>query len=230
MRRRHSAALVALTIFALARGPLPCAYADERVQFTATDGTQLVGHLAGDTGPGIAFGHMYPADQRSWSAFARDMAGAGFRTLTFDFRGYGESGGEKDIAAIDRDMEGAYRLLVGRKIRPIYLVGASMGGTAALIVAARVPVAGVATLSAPIAFKGLDAGPVLSGITSRKLLVAAADDTPAAEAVKQLAAKAADPKSVQVFPGSAHGTDLLEGPQGAAVKAALRAFLTAPSP
>jgi alpha/beta superfamily hydrolase len=228
MRRRHAAAVVVLTIVAMSG--VACASGDERVQFTATDGTQLIGHLAGDSGPGIAFGHMYPADQRSWSAFAGEMAAAGFRTLTFDFRGYGESGGAKDVAAIDRDMEGAYRLLVGRKIRPIYLVGASMGGTAALIVAARVPVAGVATLSAPLAFKGLDASAVLSSVTGRKLLLAAADDTPAADAVKQLAVKAADPKSVQVVPGSAHGTELLEGPPGAAVKAALRAFLTAPPP
>jgi pimeloyl-ACP methyl ester carboxylesterase len=101
------------------------------------------------------------------------MAQAGFRTLTFDFRGYGESGGEKDVAAIDRDMEGAYRYLIGRKIRPVYLVGASMGGTAALIVAARVPVPGVATLSAPATFAGLDAAAAVANWAQRPGLVAA---------------------------------------------------------
>jgi pimeloyl-ACP methyl ester carboxylesterase len=203
--------------------------ADERVQITATDGTQLVGHLDGHEGPGIVFAHTYRADQRSWTAFAVEMANAGFRTLTFDFRGYGESGGDRDVAAADRDMEGAYRFLLGRKIRPVFLVGASMGGTAALIVAARVPVAGVATLSAPVAFQGLDAAPALPKLTSRKLFLAAASDAPAADAAKQLATQAPDPKSIQLLPGAAHGTALLDDPEAAAtVKQALRAFLTAP--
>jgi pimeloyl-ACP methyl ester carboxylesterase len=215
-----AAALLTLAVFAVP------SHADERVQITATDGVQLVGHLAGHEGPGIVFGHMYPADQRSWTAFAAEMANAGFRTLTFDFRGYGESGGEKDIAAIDRDMEGAYRFLIGRKIRPVYLVGASMGGTAALIVASRVPVAGVATLSAPVAFRGLDAAPALAKLTTRKLFVAAEADQPAAAAAKQFAAQVADPKTIQLVPGGEHGTALFDGSQAAAVKAALRGFLT----
>ncbi len=219
-----AAALLALTVLAV---PVR---ADERVQITATDGVQLVGHLAGHEGPGIVFGHMYPADQRSWTSFAEEMARAGFRTLTFDFRGYGESGGEKDIAAIDRDMEGAYRFLIGRKIRPVFLVGASMGGTAALIVAARVPVAGVATLSAPVAFRGLDAAPVLSRLTTRTLFIAAEADAPAADAAKHFATHAPDSKTIQFVPGADHGTTLLGGSQAAAVRKSLRDFLTTQAP
>ncbi len=223
MRTLIAHALAAIVLLAVAPQALR---ADERVDVTATDGVQLIGHLAGNEGPGIVFAHMYPSDQRSWTAFAHEMAQAGFRTLTFDFRGYGESSGTKDVAAIDRDMEGAYRYMIGRKIRPVYLVGASMGGTAALIVAARVPVAGVATLSAPLAFHGLDAAPVLSKLTMPKLFIASAGDLPAAEAVKELAAKSPDPKQLTVVPGAAHGTDLLSGAQPDAVTA-LRAFLSA---
>ncbi len=224
-RRLLLGALAVALVLGLTRG----AIADERVDITATDGVQLIGHLAGSAGPGIVFGHMYPADQTSWTAFATEMAAAGFRTLTFDFRGYGESGGTKDVAAIDRDMEGAYRYMIGRKIRPIYLVGASMGGTAALIVAARVPVAGVATLSAPVAFQGLDAAAALPVLTGPKLFIAAADDRPAAAAVRELAAKTHDPKTIEVVPGSAHGTALLTGAEATVVKAALRAFLVPPT-
>jgi pimeloyl-ACP methyl ester carboxylesterase len=219
--------LLVMLLLATLAAPAPVP-ADERVQFTATDGVQLIGHLEGTGGPGIAFGHMYPADQHSWRAFAHEMAAAGFRTLTFDFRGYGESEGEKDIAKIDRDMEGAYRALVGRKISPIFLVGASMGGTAALAVAARVPVAGVATLSAPVAFRGLDAEPVLAAVTAPKLLIAASDDAPAVAAVKRLLEKMPEPKRALVVGGGAHGTNLFDAPEAAAVKSALRAFLAAP--
>jgi pimeloyl-ACP methyl ester carboxylesterase len=202
---------------------------DERVEITATDGVQLVGHLAGEQGPGVVFAHTYRADQRSWTALAQELAHAGFRTLTFDFRGYGESGGEKDVAAIDRDLEGAYRFMIGRKIRPVYLVGASMGGTAALVVAARVPVAGVATLSAPVAFRGLDAEPALAKLHAQKLFVAAEGDTAAAAAARHLATATPDPKTIDVVAGSAHGTELLAGEQKDAVTRALRAFLTAPA-
>jgi pimeloyl-ACP methyl ester carboxylesterase len=222
--RRVLASTLAAALVLVALHPARAARADERVDITATDGVQLIGHLAGSEGPGIVFGHMYPADQRSWTAFAQEMAQAGFRTLTFDFRGYGESGGGKDIAAIDRDMEGAYRYVIGRKIRPVYLVGASMGGTAALIVAARVPVAGVATLSAPLAFRGLDATPVLSKLAMPKLFIASADDLPAAEAVKELAINSADPKLLKIVPGTAHGTELLTTAQAGTVKEALHAF------
>jgi len=223
---RRAAALAALLAVLAVVTP---SFADERVELTATDGVQLVGHLAGSEGPGIVFAHMYPADQRSWTAFAGEMAAAGFRTLTFDFRGYGESGGEKDIAAIDRDLEGAYRFLVGRKIRPIFLVGASMGGTAALLVGARVPVAGIVTLSAPVAFRGLDATPALAKATSRKLFIAAEGDTSAATAAKEFATKAADPKTIHLVPGTEHGTALLDGPEAPAVKKALHNFFTTPA-
>ncbi len=236
MRERRLVALVAARLLAIAAtslllGGASVAVADERVQITATDGVQLVGHLDGREGPGIVFAHTYRADQRSWTAFAAEMARAGFRTLTFDFRGYGESGGAQDVAAIDRDLEGAYRFVLGRKIRPVYLVGASMGGTAALIVAARVPVAGVATLSAPGSFQGLDAAAAVPKLTARALFLAAESDTAAASAAKQFAAQVAAPKTLLLVPGAEHGTALLDGPQSVVVKQALRTFLTAaPAP
>jgi pimeloyl-ACP methyl ester carboxylesterase len=192
---------------------------------------QLIGHLYGDRGPGVVLAHMYPADQRSWSAFAETLAARGVRALTFDFRGYGESGGTKDVAAAARDHEGAYRYVVGRKIRPVWLVGASMGGTAALMVAARVPVAGVATLSAPLAFQGLDATGALPEIRVPALLVAARDDGAAAATATRMAAALPTPGRVELVDGGAHGTQLLEGPTAAAVTELLLSFLAAaPSP
>jgi pimeloyl-ACP methyl ester carboxylesterase len=218
--------LAALVVVLLLVASLAVAADDgERVQITATDGVQLSGRLYGMRGPGIVLGHMYPADQSSWTATGRELAAAGYRCLTFDFRGYGESGGTKDNAAIDRDMEGAYRYLVGRKIQPIFLVGASMGGTAALIVASRVPVAGVITLSAPVEFRGLDASTVVKSVRARKLFIASQGDGPAAEAVARFAATAPDPKATRLFPGDAHGTNLLTGPHAAEVRDAIRSFL-----
>jgi len=202
----------------------------ERVQITATDGVQLTGTLYGTRGPGVVLGHMYPADQRSWSGFAAELSGAGYRVLTFDFRGYGESGGSKDIGAIDRDMDGAYRYLVGRKIQPIVLGGASMGGTAALIVAARVRVAGVVTLSAPVAFRGLDAADAVTRVRASKLFIAAEGDEAASAAAVRLAAIAPEPKATRLCPGAAHGTDLLTGAPAGEVRRAMRDFIATQAP
>src|SRR4051812_40896271 len=90
-------ALVAAPIVLLLGVALAAAADDERVAITATDGVQLVGHLYGTRGPGVVLAHMYPADQRSWTPMAEELARVGYRALTFDFRGYGESGGSKDI-------------------------------------------------------------------------------------------------------------------------------------
>ncbi len=228
---RHRAGALAVVALLLAcitlSRPAHAGDDGERVSITATDGVQLVGHLYGTRGPGIVLGHMYPADQTSWTATARDLAAAGYRALTVDFRGYGESGGTKEISQIDRDMEGAYRTLVGRKIQPVFVAGASMGGTAALIVAARVPVAGVITLSAPVEFRGLDASTAVKNVHARKLFVAAEGDAPAAQAVARFAESAPDPKTTKLFGGDQHGTNLLTGPHGTEVRDLIRGFLAA---
>lgn len=123
--------------------------ADERVDITAMDGVQLIGELAGVSGPGVVLAHGADADRRSWVQVSERLAGQGFRVLRFDLRGHGESAGAIDPAASDRDVEGAYRYLLGRKIRPVFLVGVGVGATASLTVAARVPVEGVVTIAAP---------------------------------------------------------------------------------
>jgi len=132
------------------------ASADERVDVTAMDGVQLIGELGGTAGPGVVLVHGARADRRQWAAAARSLVERGYRTLRIDLRGHGESGGGVDLAAADRDVEGAYRYLLGRKIRPVFLVGEGVGGSAALVVASRVPVAGVATLGRQPASDGPD--------------------------------------------------------------------------
>lgn len=137
------ASLVLAMVLAVATRP---ARADERVDVTAMDGTQLVGELGGSSGPGVVLVHGARADRTRWAALAAALASEGFRTLRVDLRGHGASSGAVDLAAADRDVEGAYRYLLGRKIRPVFVVGEGVGGGAALVVATRVPVAGLAVL------------------------------------------------------------------------------------
>ena len=187
---------------------------DEAVAFQTDDGVTVRGHVYSSPGPqrrAVILAHMFPNDQRAWQAFAPELAAIGIAALTFDFRGYGETGGSKDAAKIDLDLDAAVRFLKSRDYPLVYLVGASMGGTAALKVAARQDLAGVVSVSAPTNFMGLDARQDVASVSERKLFIASRGDGDAPAAVTFFMQSAPDPKQSQLFDGSAHGSELLQG-------------------
>ena len=202
---------------------------DEPVAFQTDDGVTLRGHLYTVPGPrrkAVIFAHMYPNDQRAWTAFAMEMAQSGVAALTFDFRGYGESGGSKDVAKIDHDLTYALLFMKSRDYPEIYLVGASMGGTAALKVAAAQEVSGLVTVSAPLSFMGLDATADVARISAPKLFLASKSEAEGGgQAAQQLAQAATGPKDLYLFDGSAHGTDLLKGPNADLFKQKVAEFV-----
>lgn len=179
-----------------------------KVSFTTEDGVELSGRLFGQGKTGVVLCHMYPADQRSWWDFASLLAGKKYAALTFDFRGYGESQGKKEIAKIYLDVRAALKFLQDQGAEKVFLIGASMGGTASLIVAAEEKVAGVITLSAPDAFRGLDAREAVKKVTAPKLFIAAEGDSYAAGSARFFFEQAPEPRSLHIFSGKAHGTDL----------------------
>src|SRR5579864_1443512 len=70
------------------------------VDIKAPDGTSLKGSYfsPGRPGPAILLLHQCNMDRHAWDGLAKDLVDAGFHVLTFDFRGYGESGGAVDPA------------------------------------------------------------------------------------------------------------------------------------
>jgi pimeloyl-ACP methyl ester carboxylesterase len=194
------------------------------VAFSTGDGVEISGTLFGGSDRGIVLLHMYPADQTSWYPEAERLLEQGYMVLTVDFRGYGRSGGDKDIGVIDRDVEAAVGYMEERGAAQVALVGASMGGTAALMAADGVPVAGVATLSAPVGFKGLDAIDAVTRVDAPVLFLGTLDDS-GGEAARTLYELAAEPRRVEVFPGGDHGTDMLSGSQADAVQTVLEGWL-----
>jgi pimeloyl-ACP methyl ester carboxylesterase len=200
----------------------------EPIRITTDDGVELAGELRGDGDVGVVLAHMFPTDRSSWAPFATALADRGFRTLAFDFRGYGDSEGEKNIPEIWRDVVAAARALREDGATKVVLVGASMGGTAALRAASLEPVDGVVTLSAPSTFMGLTAPPeTLAGVTVPKLFVAADRDGTAAQTAQAFYAQSPPPKRVEVVSGTEHGTDLLEGRQSELVRRLVTSFLEA---
>jgi pimeloyl-ACP methyl ester carboxylesterase len=177
---------------------------------------------------GVILAHMRPADQSSWFAFATELAATtDFTAMTFDFRGYGASTGERQFDRIDADLMAAYEYMRDTlKVERIFLVGASMGGTASLVVGARAPVAGVVSISSPGQFPPLDAVASVDEITVPKLFITSEDDVPAFRSQQAFWALATEPKTQHVYDGEAHGTALFDGPHGADLRARLLAFLS----
>jgi pimeloyl-ACP methyl ester carboxylesterase len=198
--------------------------ASTAITFASADGVSLAGRLFGsdEASAGVVLAHMFPSDQSSWFDFADRLAGRGYRVLTFDFRGYcpggaaGCSQGEKRIADIWQDVQGAVEVLRGEGVTRVGLIGASMGGTASLVAASKdgEDIEAIVTLSAPTSFEGLEAGPeVLSQVTAAKLFIAGHADVAAADAVEVLYGESVQPKRPVILTTDDHGTDILTGNQ-----------------
>jgi len=210
--------------------------ASTAVTFQTDDGVQLAGRLFGpsDATAGIVLAHMFPADQSAWFETAAALGSAGYRVLTFDFRGYcpgGDAGcsqGTKDVGQATADLQAALDYLRSLGPTRIGLAGASMGGTAALLVAASEGdgVAAVVMLSAPQSFLQLQITPEqLATITAAKLFIAGSGDPAgAADAAQSMYEQSGQPKSVQIVTSNDHGTDLLHGNQGTHVQQLLEAW------
>ena len=189
------------------------------VQFTTEDRITLHGQLFDGGGElAVILSHAFPTDQRSWTAFARLLAeDHNYVVLTFDFRGYGESGGVTIIPDLDRDVRGALEFMRERGADRVVLMGASMGGTASLRVAAVGPVVGVVAISAVEGFRGLTMGE--RTIRWPVLLLAEAGDLSAARSLQQMLDSGLLGGSRNLTPvlysqGDSHGTDIFLGPNG----------------
>ena len=171
----------------------------------------LDGRVFGHGDVGVILAHMRPADQASWFDFATELGRTGdYTALTFDFRGYGESTGDKQFDRIDTDLEAAFEYMQDELgLDTIFVVGASMGGTAALVAGPRIDSAGIVSISSPSQFPQVDAELTVGEITEPKLFVTSEDDVPAFRSQERFWELAQAPKEQHIFPGDAHGTDIL---------------------
>jgi pimeloyl-ACP methyl ester carboxylesterase len=186
----------------------------EAVTLSTRDGGELDAVLLGDGEVGVVLGHQLGSDYCSWVPFAKRLAERNIRALAINFVS----------ASPDDDMVVGFDELRRRGADRIILVGASMGGTAALVAASQLDVAGVAALSAPREFSGLDALPSVRGLETRALFLVGRQDPPyTADARGLFRAMKTGDKTLVVTDGSEHGTDLLQVPEA---ERALLEFLT----
>lgn len=176
------------------------------VQFETPDGEVLAGAVFGESQVGIVLAHMRGADKTTWYPFARNAAQAGYMALAFDFRGYGDSTGQRDTD-LDVDVIAAVGLLRAEGATRIVVMGASMGATAAVNVASRLNLAAAVSISAPGEFIGLQATGVAGDVEEPLLIIAAENDHPYVDAAIEIDALAPITQ-LQILAGNAHGTNL----------------------
>jgi pimeloyl-ACP methyl ester carboxylesterase len=210
--------------------PRPPSSTGETFQFQSTaDGQTMKAHLY--AGPGakrkvVILAHGLTEDQAAWQPFAQELQAKGIAAVTFDFRGYGETGGAKDPTKWAADLDVAVRYLKSQDWPLIYIAGSDLGGTAALKVASTAELAGVATISSLPSGSGLDATADIAKVVEPKLFLAGGSDTAPSTAVITMGNVASDPKSTVAVQGaSAHGIALL---QNDTAKQALLTFIGAP--
>jgi esterase/lipase len=178
---------------------------------------------------GVVLAHMLNSSQTAWTPLVTELLGRGLHVLTFDFRGHGLSGGDRTPSLADLDLMGAVAKIRSLGATKVFVIGASMGGTAAVAVAAAETLEGVVTISAPVEVGGLRADEAVRKLDEPSLyIVAEKDQMQYVEAARALAAAAPEPKRLEVIRGApAHGTDLLiDEKAGERVQTIIVEFLT----
>ena len=205
--------------------------AQEHVSFSTEDGWVIHGDLYGTGDRAVVLAHGGRFEKGSWGKQALVLVKAGFRALAIDLRGFGLSKEGPQFARSDcgspLDVLAAVRYLREKGARSVSVVGASMGGDAALDAVAAAPgeidrlvLLASGAYGQPEKWKG------------RKLFIVARGDAndagPRLPKIRAQYEKAPDPKELIIVEGSAHAQFLFQTDQGERVMHEILRFLSAP--
>jgi DNA-binding PadR family transcriptional regulator/dienelactone hydrolase len=198
------------------------------VSLRAADGVRLAGHVFGQGRVGVVLAHQSSGDSCQWSAYGRRLARLGYMPLALDFRGHGASARASFAASLrpGGDLGAAVRYLRAHGARRVYLLGASMGGSAVLQGGANIrpAVDGVVAVSA--ADYLLDAPRAAARLRVPVLYLAGSRDPGAADQSRRLyAATREGAKTLAVYDDWRHGVDLVGG--NATARSRVERFLAA---
>lgn len=105
----------------------------------ASDGLALAVEVRRPSGaPTLLFAHGFGQTRGAWRSTAATLAAEGYRCITFDARGHGESGRLPGGSYHMEQFIGDLRLLAHAQLHKPVLVGASMGGLLGLVLAGEI--------------------------------------------------------------------------------------------
>lgn len=174
----------------------------------------------------VILAHQSSGSLCQWWPYARSLA-VRFRVVAFDFDGLGASPpGDGNYPG---EVAAAAQWARGHGARRIVLMGASMGGTAVMVAAARLggAIAGVIDLSGPADFAGMNALGAARRVHVPAMFGYGTLDLGFAPDVRHVrAATAARDKPVVAVRSQNHGVDLVSpGIGSATVRAAVLRFI-----
>ena len=191
-----------------------------RVEIQAEDGVRLAGTFYPPESdsppvPGVILLHMLWSERSAWEDFAVQLNEAGYAVLAMDFRGHGETGGEVDWEKAVQDVGHTWSYLKAIESvddERLAIIGASIGANVALTAAAIEPKVGTVVLLSPGGnYAGVKTHDPMVDYGERPVLIAASEqDTYAAESSLRLAELAAGDAQLIMYPGSGHGTIMLD--------------------
>ncbi len=191
----------------------------EYLAYKTEDNVKIAGKLYGKGDIAVILAHQGTsgANQRDWNEFARLMAGRGFAVMTFDFRGRGASEAAAPVTnLLIWDMLATIGQLRERGYQRIACIGASMGGSACLRAAIETDLIGVGIVASTMSTgKPTSTSPEeLAQLTIPKLFLCAENDRyeGLTEGMREMYQIAPEPKRLQFFPGTAHGTEMFDQP------------------
>ena len=175
-------------------------------------GSALAGYEYGTGSTAIVFASQSDGSACDWMPEAGRLGKLGYRTLAFDYHGFGAS--KRMPGPFSNDVNDAIEFLTSDGATSIVLVGASMGGTAVLAATAqtRTQPTAVIALSSPASYADSDALAAAPHITVPLLMLCGSLDRGFAGDVKDIyaAATATKHKQIVLADTSAHGFLLVE--------------------
>jgi pimeloyl-ACP methyl ester carboxylesterase len=213
--------------------PLDDILASHTVTFDTADGATITGEFYGSGKTAVIFSVMGNC-KPGWREFAQLTAAQGFMALTYQWRGCKQNSvDEVLIQKFLEDTRAAITFVREQGAEKIILVGASLGGCASAKLAVESQASGIVVLASPPSIPqwGFEIQAADLDTDIPKLFITAEnDDTVPAEATRALFELAAEPKEWQTYPGTAHGTDLLDGESGPALQQRILDFILKISP
>jgi predicted alpha/beta-hydrolase family hydrolase len=215
--------------------PATLLMAQHAVDIPTADGGVVRADVYG-TGPrGVVLAHGGRFDRASWKPQALELAAAGFRVVSIDFRAAVEMRAGNDTpclydpACLAKDILAAVRYLSKGGATSVAVVGGSLGGGGA----AQATLDGAAGEIDRVVLLAHMSIPAPERMRGRKLFITARDDVggngqPRLIGIRDQYAKAPDPKDLVVLDGSAHAQALFDTASGPRLMQEIVRFLAAP--
>ena len=178
------------------------------------DGVRLYAVESGSGSTTVVLAHQGGSNLCDTIPYAKTLLANGLRVMAFDFRGNGLSKRPaRDALSLGRDLAAAVGRAHADGARHVFLIGASMGGAAAVQNSAGLPVAGIVSLSGTRLWPGYGLNkPGPSGLRAPLLYVGGRDDSraPLAEARTVVRTAGSQDKRGVFYPGALHGWALVD--------------------